>query len=352
MTLHEKIREELLERLAGMTPGTRFPSEPELSREFGVARMTVNKVVEEFAKEGRIIRERGRGTFAAAVPVERQVVTFLLPCAEFLSKPTSYLLRALASGVTEEARKCGAGVELVAVSPTNDARDIDFSALSHLKEKSCVIVPFCWFHPLFPFLAERKCRTLLIDRQQLQRKPNCEFTRNFLLIDNDVKKGISDSVKRLYENGCRRIALLSYYREDKAIQFDAYSETIHAFDLPELSLSRDPDAIQVSPSEKQKLRAFGCDGLIFDAYRCTGLSGNDFAAAVGLPPGISLEIFRFPEEANFLREIPATFQLDMEKIGSDALRMLLGLIPAQNELVPLVYIPAHKAENQLERMVI
>lgn len=45
--------------------GDRIPSEPELSRRFRVARMTVNRAVRELADEAVLRRARGSGTFVA-----------------------------------------------------------------------------------------------------------------------------------------------------------------------------------------------------------------------------------------------------------------------------------------------
>jgi GntR family histidine utilization transcriptional repressor len=47
------------------TPGTRIPSENELVREFGAARMTVNRALRELASDGMLTRSQGRGTFVA-----------------------------------------------------------------------------------------------------------------------------------------------------------------------------------------------------------------------------------------------------------------------------------------------
>lgn len=44
-------------------PGMRIPSEPELGRHFGVSRATVRQALAELEREGRLRREKGRGTF-------------------------------------------------------------------------------------------------------------------------------------------------------------------------------------------------------------------------------------------------------------------------------------------------
>jgi len=46
-------------------PGTRIPSENELTREFGVARMTVHRALSELTRDGLLGRTQGSGTFVA-----------------------------------------------------------------------------------------------------------------------------------------------------------------------------------------------------------------------------------------------------------------------------------------------
>lgn len=46
-------------------PGDRMPSEPELCEHFAVSRATVRQALGELEREGRVRKERGRGTFAS-----------------------------------------------------------------------------------------------------------------------------------------------------------------------------------------------------------------------------------------------------------------------------------------------
>ncbi|WP_269531177.1 histidine utilization repressor [Chitinimonas sp. BJYL2] len=54
--------------------GDQVPSEPELVRRFGVARMTVNRAVRELAAEGVLTRSQGAGTFVAATKYQSTLV--------------------------------------------------------------------------------------------------------------------------------------------------------------------------------------------------------------------------------------------------------------------------------------
>ena len=64
---YQRIKDHILEQIASgaWREGDRIPSEPELARKFGVARMTANRAVKELATERVLSRVRGSGTFVA-----------------------------------------------------------------------------------------------------------------------------------------------------------------------------------------------------------------------------------------------------------------------------------------------
>jgi len=55
-----------------LRPGDQLPSEAELTRHFGVARMTARQAIQELRAEGRVVAEHGRGVFVRLpAPVRR-----------------------------------------------------------------------------------------------------------------------------------------------------------------------------------------------------------------------------------------------------------------------------------------
>lgn len=46
--------------------GSPFPSEDDLAETFSVSRVTIRKAMESLEREGRVLRQRGRGTFPLA----------------------------------------------------------------------------------------------------------------------------------------------------------------------------------------------------------------------------------------------------------------------------------------------
>lgn len=62
-----RVKAHILDRIGAgdWLPSDRVPSENALVREFGVARMTVNRAVRELAQEGFLTRVKGGGTYVA-----------------------------------------------------------------------------------------------------------------------------------------------------------------------------------------------------------------------------------------------------------------------------------------------
>jgi DNA-binding GntR family transcriptional regulator len=48
-----------------LAPDTRLPSEVELSEQYGVARVTVRRALEDLREQGKIVTVHGRGTFVS-----------------------------------------------------------------------------------------------------------------------------------------------------------------------------------------------------------------------------------------------------------------------------------------------
>lgn len=51
-----------------LAPDTRLPSEAELSQQYGVARVTVRRAMEQLRQRGKVVTVHGRGTYVAQNP--------------------------------------------------------------------------------------------------------------------------------------------------------------------------------------------------------------------------------------------------------------------------------------------
>lgn len=65
--LADRLRDELLEEITSsqLKPGTKLPTEGELSKRFGVSRATVREAVRGLVEAGYVIRRRGSGSYVA-----------------------------------------------------------------------------------------------------------------------------------------------------------------------------------------------------------------------------------------------------------------------------------------------
>ena len=61
--LSQRLHRQLGELIAELAPGERLPSEPKLSKEFGVSRATLREAMRTFETQGMIQRRQGVGTF-------------------------------------------------------------------------------------------------------------------------------------------------------------------------------------------------------------------------------------------------------------------------------------------------
>lgn len=65
IAMHRQIAAQLRSAIAGgrYAPGDRIPTEPELSKSYGVSRITARQAVEHLVREGLVSRKQGKGTF-------------------------------------------------------------------------------------------------------------------------------------------------------------------------------------------------------------------------------------------------------------------------------------------------
>lgn len=70
---HERVREQLEDRIAAMAPGQPLPAERDLAAELGVARMTLRRAVDALVADGRLLRRQGAGTFVAPAKVAQRL---------------------------------------------------------------------------------------------------------------------------------------------------------------------------------------------------------------------------------------------------------------------------------------
>ena len=108
---YRQIERALRERIAGLRPGARVPSDAELVSEFHVSRMTARHAMQRLAEDGLIRREPGRGTFVASPPAHRRanrLMTFTQEMTRAGRVPSSKVLtRVIRPSTDAEAASLG-----------------------------------------------------------------------------------------------------------------------------------------------------------------------------------------------------------------------------------------------------
>lgn len=108
---YRRIERTLRDRIAGLEPGARLPSDGELCREFGVSRMTARHAMQRLAEEGLVTRQPGRGSFVALPPARRRadrLMTFTHEMRRLGRTPRSAVLeQVIRPSTPDEATRLG-----------------------------------------------------------------------------------------------------------------------------------------------------------------------------------------------------------------------------------------------------
>jgi GntR family transcriptional regulator len=74
--LYHQVYLQLRDELAhgAWRPGQQIPTERELATSFGCSLITIRRALDELAREGRLERTRGRGTFVTEPPITRNLI--------------------------------------------------------------------------------------------------------------------------------------------------------------------------------------------------------------------------------------------------------------------------------------
>lgn len=119
--LYVQIKHYLLMNIqsGAFAPDTRIPSERQLSAQFGVSRLTVNKAIKTLMQEGLLYAQVGKGTYVSSTKIHQELHTLTSFTEEMNRRgqhPSSYVLHAAvepASGETAKVLNILSGAEVV-----------------------------------------------------------------------------------------------------------------------------------------------------------------------------------------------------------------------------------------------
>jgi DNA-binding LacI/PurR family transcriptional regulator len=203
--------EALKKRISRMRKGERFSTELELCKEFNVSRMTANKVIKSLESEGLLKRIQGSGTYVDK-PEGNKSIKFLLPCQEYVVYDCTYPLRLVLYGAQKEAEKQGRVLEGIWVSPSNSPDDIALSQFDDFDSESKVVVYSRWFQKTFDILKKRKCKTALLNTQDLDN--GMRVPEDWSLLSIDIPGSAARAVDYLSDNSRKNIAVVHSFKEN------------------------------------------------------------------------------------------------------------------------------------------
>ena len=193
--------------------GSFLPNETAFAERLKISRNTLRSVLTKLADEKLVERMCPKGTMVCGKGREnfQTPITFLLPCADFISDATqltnSEHTRQMLKGVSQVAFEHNWRVQTVPVSPTNYRHDIDWKQLDFINSDSKVLVDDYWYCDLFPLFKERGCKVAFIEGQTYQSEVYADYLKDWFVLCLNRVGATEAAVKLLVDRGCRRIAL-------------------------------------------------------------------------------------------------------------------------------------------------
>ena len=102
-----------------LRPGDRLPSEAELTRHYGVARMTARQAIQELRAEGRVVAEHGRGVFVRLPAPVRRLASDRFARKHREAGQAAFLAEAEKAGVRPQVDQ----IEISHSEPRTDVRE-------------------------------------------------------------------------------------------------------------------------------------------------------------------------------------------------------------------------------------
>ena len=126
--LYVQIKDHVLDRIRDgqWKPGDRTPSENELVRQFGVARMTVNRALRELSDEGFLKRIPGVGTFVAEARSQGHLLEVLNIADEIRGRGHEHSSQVLRLQIEPAPSEIALGLHLAPKTPVFHSRIVHF----------------------------------------------------------------------------------------------------------------------------------------------------------------------------------------------------------------------------------
>lgn len=316
--------------------GAFLPNEFELAEKYGYSRGTVRSVLAmlEDDKLVELLKGKRRRIYPANVKKAKVPLTFLLPCADYISETFSedvsaQYTRRILKGFSQVAFEYDYRVESVPVSPTNNTHDIDWRKLDFVNADSRVVVIGEWYRDLFPLLLERGCRVAFVDTHITPRKEYEDFVNSSFHIIINAWEAAETAVGHLFRHGCHRIALFQrFISEPEHPTMGGYLAGVKRYGLAFKAWNELPADHLELQSLKNLLKDFykksgSFDGLIMSPDVILDLRLHD-PQELGLPDNVKVVIAGDFGNNRWVTPQLTSIEFPYEDIGRIAARHLLA----------------------------
>jgi GntR family transcriptional regulator len=140
---HRRIEQVLRERITGMKPGDRLPSDTELVAEFGVSRMTARNAMQRLAEAGLVARHPGRGSFVAAPVAHRRTDRLMTFTSEMVRRGRVPSSRLLARSLRPSTRAEATALAVPRGAPIVEVRRIRLGDGQPIALETAILVATC-----------------------------------------------------------------------------------------------------------------------------------------------------------------------------------------------------------------
>lgn len=225
-------------------PEYKFPSEPELSKELGVGRITLRAALEHLEKTGFVLRSPGKGTFVASENTEKKgLKKFLLITYPVggIQYPASYIIPAI-------IKTCTLNDIDIETLPVEFLRSLpEEHALNSLRNAAYdgFILDGSFYLGTEQEVKILKAlnKPVIIDHA----RPGDELSTGFATMHADHKQAWSDAVRHLLEQGHRNILTLGHSEDAALKNLRGFEEKEYLDFLASLGANPDPALLRFVP---------------------------------------------------------------------------------------------------------
>lgn len=338
--LYKRIEQYITDQIqkGNWQPGTRIPSENELSEQFGVSRITIKNALSELVNLGIVYRQQGKGTFvgeltqadvlsqipkSALAQAPEKTIGFLIPRLD--NRFTAQLL----SGVEDAV--CEKGYRLL-FAKTNDSQQTEIQKIREMRElgvEGLIIYPVEGEHYNSEILSLtlNKFPLVLLDRvlKGVETHTVC----------SDHYNGAIEAVNYLHQLGHRHIGFLSTRTEGTTSMEERLAGYEQALEDHHILIDRNLEMTKLHIHHRTEDNNQLIEQFLQENRHMTALLSSNFSTQVvqiaqrldiGIPDELSIIFFDDLVEADFA-VIPPTAIVQQEvELGRKAGRLLIESI--------------------------